>query len=572
MKHLLFILITCTLLSSCSNLDLNPLSEGSSENWYSTKEELDMSVAYLYHIDFWPSDLSLGNVSNTYLWTDYFTDDWTARATLSDVTAGTINSQTTVVGTMWTYRCIAAANRMLQSMDRAASSVSQDKLKIYEAQARFARAGQYARKIFLYGDVPYYTGVLSIEEALTLSRTDKSIILQAIYDDYNFAAEYLPLSYNNNEFKYPTKGAALGMKARIALQMGDWATARDAAKACMDLGIYQLYPDFYTLFLNSNKNSIETVFGTPRSIELGTPLPPYRMMEPMLRLVGGVNNGGPSWDLFCAFLCDDGLPIDESPRFNPQEPFKNRDPRCTKTIVEFGTKWLGFQYQPHPDSLQVLNYNTGKMQANKDSRAVDQYCSYNGLVRKKHIDDSWIGLRADPDNVILRYADVLLMYAEAKIELNEIDQSVLDVMNKVRARAYKVDYTQTSLYPAISTTDQTKLRQILRIERRMEFAFEGLRYFDLIRWRLAEKALTKPIYGMLEVAELREKVVKPGLWFFPSTPPIDEDGIADFSEMYNAGLIQKLAERKFDKNRQYLWPIPANEIIINKNLKQNPGY
>src|SRR5690606_21145108 len=122
---------------------------------------------------------------------------------------------------------------------------------------------------------------------------------------------------------------------------------------------------------------------------------------------------------------------------------------------------------------------------------------------------------ASADIVVMRYADVLLMYAEAKIELGELDQSVIDAMNTVRARAYKTSVTNTSAYPALTLGTQAKMRSDLRFERRMELAFEGLRYMDIIRWRLAEKVLNTPIYGMLDVATLRTSVVNAGLWFFP---------------------------------------------------------
>lgn len=113
----------------------------------------------------------------------------------------------------------------------------------------------------------------------------------------------------------------------------------------------------------------------------------------------------------------------------------------------------------------------------------------------------------------MRYADVLLMYAEAKIEMNSIDQSVLDAINEVRARAYGVKLSETNAYPAVSTTNQAELRRTVRIERRMELAYEGIRYMDIIRWRLAEKVLNTGIYGMLDPAELKNKVVDAGLWF-----------------------------------------------------------
>ena len=112
----------------------------------------------------------------------------------------------------------------------------------------------------------------------------------------------------------------------------------------------------------------------------------------------------------------------------------------------------------------------------------------------------------------------------------------------------------------------------MRIERRMEFAWEGTRYEDIIRWRLAEKVLNTPMYGMLDPESLRENVVNKGGWFFPEIPPIDEDGTVDFSGMYNKGLVKLLTNRKFDAPKQYLWPIPTTEILINSNMTQNDGY
>jgi hypothetical protein len=172
----------------------------------------------------------------------------------------------------------------------------------------------------------------------------------------------------------------------------------------------------------------------------------------------------------------------------------------------------------------------------------------------------------------MRYADVLLMYAEAKIELNEIDQPMLDAsINMVRARAYKVPVTDKSKYPAVTPGNQASLRKTLRIERRMEFATEARRYEDIIRWKFAEKVLNRPIYGMLDPADLRTKVVNPGLWFFPQTPEIDDDGNPNLDPMYNAGLIKLVAVRNFPA-RQYLWPIPTKEVLINPNLGQNKDY
>ncbi len=570
-------ILTGLLAIGCNDMNLNPLSEGSSENWYSNEEELTMAVANLYNVIYWETDLTrITSTPGSYEseWTDKFTDDWTARATLSDVTAGITSSQSAFVTVGWSfaYKCIAAANAVVNNLDKSIGSVTEEKRKYFEAQARFVRASQYAKLIFHFGDVPYYTVTLNIDEAFQLARTPKTEVLQHIYEDYDFAIANLPVSYGGSELKFATKGAAMAMKARIALYMGDYTVARDASRAVMDLGVYELYPDYYTYFLSKTKNPDETIFAIPRSVALKSFLPTGRSKEPTTRIVGGFGNGGPSWDLFCSYLCKDGLPIDESPLFNPRQPFDNRDPRCTASIVEFQTEWLGFMFQPHPDSLEVLNFSTGRYQSNQDSRGVDQYASYNALTWKKKIDEDWIGLQTGPDAIVIRYADVLLMYAEAQIELGILDQTTLDAINQVRARAYGVDYKSTTLYPAVESAPQADLRKTLRIERRMEFAFEGRRYADIIRWKLAEKVLNTPMYGMLEVTDLREQVIKKGLWFFPQTPPVDDDGVADFSAMYAAGQVALLTPRKFDASKQYLWPIPATEILINKNLTQNPGY
>lgn len=569
MKKIIILLLPVSIfiLTGCQDLDLNPLSEVASENWFKNDEEFQMSVAKLYETDNW------GNLYYVYnLWRD--TDDQSYRTTTTAIAGGRITGQTGTITRCWdySYECIANANLLLANIDKAREGVAEENLIEYAAHARFARAAMYSRLIFRFGDVPFYTKPLNIDEAFSLSRTNKESILDSIYVDFDFAIGNLPETYGENELNFATKGVALAYKARIALYMKDYAVARDAAEGCIDLNIYELFPDYYSLFLSKTKNSEESIFTVAYSKELDVLFP----MSPrsfLVRTVGGFGSLTPSWDLLCSYLCTDGLPIDESPLFDPHEPFKNRDPRLAATIVEFDTEWLGVQYSCHPDTLEVFNYKTGSYISNTQNRAVTQFATYNGLALKKFIDESWLDYSSDNDMILMRYADVLLMYAEAKIELGEIDNTVLDAINMVRARAYGVDYTEKSLYPAVTTTDQSELRKLLRIERRMEFPVENcIRFNDLIRWRLAEKAITKPDYGLLDPEELREKVVDPGLWFLPETPTIDEDGLPDFTSMYEKGLIKRLVVRQFDASKHYLWPIPTSEIEINDNIKQNLNY
>ena len=390
MKNKIFItLIGIFTLQACHNLDLNPLSEGSSENWYSNESEIDMALNDLYREVFWPVD------DDQRFYDSPWTDDRIRRETVSPILAGTVNGEWARVTSLWSnsYKAIARANTILLSLERAADQVPEAILSRFAAEARFLRASQYALLISHFGDVVFYTDILALEEAFALGRTEKAVVLKAIYDDYDFAALHLPEAYASDQLQRATKGAAFAMKARIALYNSDWTVARNAAKACMDLNKYQLYPDYGELFLSKTKNANEMIFGLPRSVALGDYYNIFYIRSHKTRNSGGNAAQGPSWDLFFSYLCTDGLPVDESPLFDPQNPFKNRDPRCAETIVEFQTPHLGFIYQPHPDSLKVRNLNTGKYQTNNDTRGVNQFASYDGLVRKKGVDEDWLDER-----------------------------------------------------------------------------------------------------------------------------------------------------------------------------------
>ncbi|MFN8345248.1 MAG: RagB/SusD family nutrient uptake outer membrane protein [Spirosomataceae bacterium] len=570
MKKIIYIAAaTLLLLTSCQNsLDLYPLAQPSAETWYSNETEIQLALNDLYRPDFWFQDEDLD--------ANYLSDDGFYRQALTPIKAGTTTSQWSTSTLLWqnSYKAIARANKIIAALnsDQTKAKVLASKIELYLAEARFHRAAQYARLITHFGDVVYSDGVVSIEEAYTKGRTDKKTVLAKAYEDFDAGIKSLPTSYTASAVKRVTKGAAYALKARLALYMSDFKTAAEASKACIDLKAYTLHSDFSNLFLQTTKNSPETVFGLPRSIALKVVVNTAMVSDRITRNSGGFGAANPTWDLFCSYLCTDGLTIDKSPLYDPHNPFKNRDPRCTATIVEFGVPHLGFIYDPNPTALTVTRLSTNTKVTNNDNRANAQFASFNGLLWKKGIDDTWLlnGKTIEPDQIIIRYADVLLMYAEAKTELNEIDQTVLDAVNSVRARAYKVALTSTA-YPAVKTTNQAELRRLIRTERRMEFASEGLRYMDIVRWKIAEKVLNRPIYGMLDPTDLKAKVVDKNLWFFPGTPTIDEDGTPDFKAMETAGLIKNLVPTAWN-NRQYLWPIPTAEIQINPNITQNPGY
>lgn len=555
-----------SLLCSCADLDLQPLDTGSSDSWYKTEDEIKASINGLYRTDFF----SLENFQ--------WSDDHQSRDRLNEMTAATVNGETHAVTEMWQvcYKSIARCNILLEKLQNyQAIGLSEERAKLYRAQVLFVRATQYARLTSYFGDVVWVDSELTIEDAFKMGRTDRAEVMEHVYADYDEAAQYLPLSYGTQK-ELATKAAALGLKARYALYNEDWEISAAAAKECMELGSHQLYPDFEKLFLSSTRHACENILSWPTSLELEIyGESPGNAMGFLPRCRGGYASEYPSWDLFASFLCTDGLPIDESPLFDPQNPFKNRDPRCAATIVEFGTEHCGVIYDPNPMVTQVYSSVAGKMVTNLDCKSGSQYASYNGLLRKKGIDESWINdgsFKVAFDIVFLRYAEVLLTYAEAKIEAGEIDNSVLEAINRVRARAYKADYTNTRAYPAVKTTDREQLRTIVRTERRMEFAYEGLRRMDIIRWRIAEKVLNQPDYGLLDKDLLTSKLIDKQLWFWPETPDIDENGSADFSSLYGQGYCKIITRRQFDESKNYLWPIPSQEVITNPYLGQNDNY
>lgn len=540
-------------ITSCNDMDVVPTDSASSGNWYSNIDQIRWSLNDGYRVTFWKTD------------DESWTDNWTQRTSVSEIVSGSVTSSFGSAKTNWAhlYKAITRSNILIREIPLATYLAEEVRNKLV-AEAYFMRASYYSYLVTHFGDVPFLLDEITIDESFEVERTDKNVILEQIYKDYDFAAEWLPAEYGANEKRYASSGAALALKARVALYMGDYAISADASKACMNLGVYELHDSYGEYFLPETKNSKETIFAIPRNSDLDDYLGknyPQKATLPRNRDGWGAYN--PSWELLAAYTCTDGLPIDESPLFESTNPFKNRDPRLMETIIPFGSlkdgdglvpesgyRFLDREYNPHPDAKKILNYAIGTQVKNNDTKSVAQYASFNGLLWKKGVNEKWTEFLADPDNVIIRYADVLLMYAEANIELgsSHIDASVLEAINKVRARAYGVDVADVANYPAVISTNQDELRLIVRNERRVEFANEGLRYMDLIRWRLAEKALVGNIYGLLDVnvkasgaatGPLVDEVTSKGLWFWGLKPEIDDEtGLPDFTNLHDAACVK----------------------------------
>jgi hypothetical protein len=553
--------LSLLLFIGCQELDYNPLSEPSSGNFYSNETELTIAVNDLYRFSFIQNDK------------EEYSDDFLYRANPNAVISGTMNSGDPDAQKLWTdaYKIITRANTIIASLDRAAGNTSAAALASFEAQARLARAYQYSRLITHFGDVPLITKPITLAESYSFKRSDKNLVLEFIFEDLDFAAANLPASYSLSAIQRFTSGTALAVKARTALYMGKYDIAKAAAKAVITSNAYSLYPSYRDLFLKLGEQCKENILTVVRDQANGIVSDGFIAPDHIARNAGGFAAKFPTWELVDSYECTDGLPVDKSPLYNPQKPFANRDPRLAQTIVPFSSIWLGYIYQPHPDSLKVRRISDNAMVTNNDNRANAINASFSGFLWKKGIDQSWADRKLeDNDYKIIRYAEMFLIYAEADIEMNTIDATTLLYLNTVRARAYGKAVGQTTQYPAVTTTNQAQLRTILRRERRVEFAFEGLRYMDLIRWKIAEKALNKPGVGIPD--PVPANAIHKAKFPFAGAPVIDADGIPDYTPYIATGAAKNFTTRKFDATRQYLWPIPAIERTVNPNLTQNPNY
>jgi starch-binding outer membrane protein, SusD/RagB family len=597
MKKILLITIILFTLTfpACVDLDLNPLSEGSSSRWFSTQQEIEMSVNDFYRTDFFPID--------DMLWGD----DVTARNSTSSVQNGTMTAEDGTVAGRWQnyYKGIARALRLINNMDNARSlGVSESNISQYEGEAYFYLGFAYGMLAFHWGDAILDKTGMTLEEAYSIGRSPKAEVLAYSYQCFDEAAKRLPNTYSGKQ--RATKGAALAFKARVALRNGDFETAATASKACMDLNLYKLHPNYRNLFTASWSD--EWIFFFRGDVTLKR----YYwaagdVLNSISRLAGGWGGQkAPSYELLCAYPCIDGKPIDESPLYNPKDFFENRDPRLAMTIVPFATahnksvlagtyrpqdyEWLGFEYTPAPNRTTVMRASDGVQVSNTDSKARAEHASYTGLLFKKYVDNTFLenGRAGAPTTYpMLRYGDVLLMYAEAMIEQNKCTQEVLDLtINKLRERAY----TGTGIaYPRVLLGSQGAMRTVVRTERFIELAWEGHRYADLIRWKLAEKVYNRPSYFVRRAwsgstswngneasvsNEYRQLIQnwKDGNYPIGGVPDIDENGIANLSNMVSAGYIVVASERKFDATRDYLWPVPDSDRLINSNLDQNPKW
>ncbi len=429
--------------------------------------------------------------------------------------------------TVWSnaYVAIQRANDfLLKSADIQTNN--RELLDRYTGEAKTLRAYHYIKLVALYGNVPLVTRPLTIVEGRQIGQTPAAEVWSFIMEELDAAAALLPWESRSRI----GKGAALGLKARAALYAGRYDEAADAAKQIIDSRIFSLYDSYENLFQYVGEGNREVILQREYATGINTHNI-YAQIAPWSQIAG--SNGSayvPSAEIVDLYETNEGKSIAESNSgYDVLNPYANRDPRLTASIFLNGVTPLpgGGVYGTTPgstgsDAVQITLYSTST--------------GYN--VRKYVANEDYLNPTNSRLNIILlRYAEVLLTYAEAKIELGDIDQSVYAAINEVRQRPSVVQ-------PAIiSGSSIDEMRNIVRKERTVELAFEGHRLFDLRRWRTAETEIPRVPLGITYV----------------------ENGMV--RQVVLDGYV-----RNFNPLRDYLWPIPQRERDLNTNLVQNPNW
>lgn len=524
MKKYSLIIIAFLFLSSCSQdyLERNPLDQISNETFWNNEKDALAAASGCYN-GWWNMDDVLyfdcvsDNAYNPYPW-EGFQVQATGYATPGDPGSSYMS-----------YSNIIKCNSFLENISRPV--MKEPLRKRLTAEVRFLRAWNYFIKVTLYGDVPLVTKVLTVTEA-DVARTAKAEVIKFILDELTAISADLPVSYTGGDVGRITKGAALALKARMQIFDGKYADCATTCSQIMTLG-YLLFPDYKGLFKIANENNSEVILDI-QYIESLYETWVLGVLAPSS--YGGWASIAPTQSLVDTYECIDGKPITESLVYNPAQPYKNRDPRLAASII-----YPGALYEDHYfDPIDVTNpYG-------------DYYAPYGGAktgyAPRKYIDDKMNDYKdvwaSGMNAIVIRYAEVLLMYAESKIESNSIDNSVYDALNLIRTRAGMPDVDK-AVY-----NSQTKLRELVRRERRVELAIEGLRWFDVCRWKIGELVMPGMVYGA------REGTVS------------QVDGTLTLTDKRI-----EVETRVFDPAKNYLWPIPQGVIDATPKMSpNNPKY
>ncbi|MEI7421347.1 MAG: RagB/SusD family nutrient uptake outer membrane protein [Prolixibacteraceae bacterium] len=601
-------------LTACKEyLDKEPLSDYLSSNFYNNEEAIRQGTNGVYQgIYMESSQLPFCTLL------DMYTPMGIERA--DNASIGVNNLDLTTVFTIelhWAnfYKGVGRCNTVLDGAEPFLSTLN-DQAKKYLAEVKVIRAMHYHYLVSLYGDVPFFTKAVTEEEQKSALRKPWMEIVDAILLDLDDAAAILP--WEAKELGRVDKSFALGLKARIALYAGSWnkegygksgvknpekakyyfnIAAKTASKIILESGrsLNSNFSELFTRIGQMNTASKKEILFSLIYSDQAAKKTHYQSFGETSRIFGQ-SGRFPTQLLVDSYEMRNGKRIDEAGSgYDPKKPFINRDPRLKATVYTQKDTIIGNSGSKKLKFLaEVFNPKTTSIDASGNTTLIDNL-DYSGSVAQygyiqsgvgygwkkyNHFDDETVYL-ASYNIILMRYAEILLTYAEAKIELNEIDNSVYSAINDVRAR---VGMPNVITVDPSRSGNQSKMRQIVRRERKVELAREsGLHFFDMRRWRTGSLENAEKTYGFpLATGVDPSKNTYPDGYSQVTPDMVPTYGAAGSDRDLNdlalyAAFGSKLRSRDVDRPKNwddkfYLWPIPRTERNKAPQLTQNDGY
>jgi len=521
-KYIVIALAGTWLLQGCAKDLLNtvPNDRISTEIFWKTDNDATLAANAIY--------LDMAETADHFIGWDCMSDIVFTNPTgpvEASIAQGTFNALNSRISGDWStyYAGIRGANSFMTHVGEV-QTTNPALISRLKGEVRAMRAYFYMRLVSLFGDVPLVTTEISLGESEKVTRTPAAKVWDFVAAELDTAATLLPAK--QTDLGRVTKGAAMAIKARAMLYAGRYPDAATAASQVMASNTYSLYPTYKTLFSYAAENNAEDIL----DIQFLPDVYPNNIFQAFApRSVNANSKWVPTKKIVDAYQMKNGLDItDPSSGFDPANPYLNRDPRLGYSVFVPG------DVLPNGKTFNSLpNSTTG------DAVGSSFVVSPTGFNIEKYVNKEDLSKPADCgiNFILIRYAEVLLTYAEAMIEQNNLDASVYDAINKIRQRS------DVNMPPITSGQTQDQLRAIVRHEREVEFAFESLRYFDIRRWKIAGTVMPGKVNGLTYK---------------------DTNGV--FQTVEVPGWTQTWDDRN------YLWPIPQKEIDLNKNLTQNTGW
>lgn len=526
-------------LSSCSDFLEEPVrGQENLDTYFSSETEADKYMAGCYksitYGDWW-------EVNRMWLMSDMCTDDAWMGNTQQDASnyltyahfGGTgQENETTQCFWQYRYKGILNCNIAIENLPRV-NFVTAGKQERYLGEARFLRAYFYFELVRNFGDVPVVEGMKTPDQIQGITRTPQAKVYDMIQQDLRYAVDVLPQrsQQGNEQVGHATRGAALGLLGKTMVYRQQWKQAADTLGLLISEGEYQLMPDFGQVWNMNFNNNAESLF------EVQYMYDDKYSLGGILSVVTGNRSGGSmdgwAWCLPSANLEDAFVKAGDTQRLG----YTIIRDRCNTIAGENSfadlVKDQGNLYGDGTYAVSPDKHKSGRLNRKFFIPFAQRPAKSNDA-------------RMPLNHRLLRYADVLLLHAEACNELGN-DEQARQSLNLVRQRV--------SL-PAV-TASGDELRQAIRLERRLELAMENNRLYDIRRWRMAD--------GHTMMAHLFGPNGSFVRW---NTEPETRDDIewANQREDSSKG-------KTFDESRDLLFPIPLYEISIsNGTLVQNPGY